>query len=52
MRTAATTAGRSPWSLLDRSMPDMDGLELQDAIVADPALDAPLVLMIGIEPGT
>ena len=34
--------------LLDRSMPGMDGLELKDAIVDDPALTARLVLMTGL----
>jgi PAS domain S-box-containing protein len=35
-------------ALVDRSMPDMDGLELRDVIASDPAIDTPLVLMIGI----
>ena len=30
-------ADRSPWPSLDRSMPEMDGLELKNAIVGDPA---------------
>jgi two-component system sensor histidine kinase/response regulator len=35
-------------ALLDRFMPGMDGLELKDAIVADPALTSRLVLVTGL----
>jgi PAS domain S-box-containing protein len=46
---AATAQGR-PFAvaLLDRSMPEMDGLEVNDAIVGDPALIARVVLMINL----
>ena len=48
MRTAATQGRPFAVALLDRSMPGMDGLELKDAIVDDPALTARLVLMTGL----
>jgi len=45
LRTAAEGSRPFDVALLDRSMPEMDGLELTSAIVADPALAARLVLM-------
>jgi two-component system, sensor histidine kinase and response regulator len=45
MRTAAFQGRPFAVALLDRSMPGMDGLALKDAIVADPGLTAPLILM-------
>jgi CheY-like chemotaxis protein len=48
MRTAATEGQPFAVALLDGSMPEMDGLELKEAIVVDPALTARLVLMAGL----
>jgi two-component system, sensor histidine kinase and response regulator len=45
LRTAATEGRPFAVALLDRSMPGMDGLELKNAIVLDPALTTRLVLM-------
>jgi PAS domain S-box-containing protein len=45
MRTAVTQGRPFAVALLDRAMPGMDGLELKDAIVADAALTARLVLI-------
>jgi PAS domain S-box-containing protein len=46
---AAAIAGRAfEVALVDRSMPGMDGLELKDSIVSDPALTARVVLMTGL----
>ena len=45
LRTAAEGGRPFEIALLDRFMPEMDGLELKSAIVADPALAARLVLM-------
>ena len=45
LRTAAEGGRPFEIALLDRSMPETDGLELKSAIVADPALAARLVLM-------
>jgi CheY-like chemotaxis protein len=45
MRTAAAEGQRFAVALLDETMPGMDGLELKDAIAADPDLTAPVVLM-------
>jgi two-component system sensor histidine kinase/response regulator len=48
LRRGANEAAPFAVALVDRSMPDMDGLELKDAIVRDPAVSTPLVLMIGL----
>jgi PAS domain S-box-containing protein len=48
MRTATTEGRPFAVALLDGSMPEMDGLELKDAIVGDPALTARLVLIAGL----
>jgi PAS domain S-box-containing protein len=48
MRSAAADGRPVAVALIDRFMPGMDGLELKDAIVADPALTARLVLMTGL----
>jgi two-component system, sensor histidine kinase and response regulator len=45
LRTAAREARPFGVALIDHSMPDMEGLELRDLIVADPSLDIELVLM-------
>ena len=45
MRSAATRGEPFAVALLDRSMPDMDGLELTNAIIMEPALTARLVLI-------
>ncbi len=45
MRSAATRGEPFAVALLDRAMPDMDGLELTNAIVMEPALTARLVLI-------
>jgi CheY-like chemotaxis protein len=50
LRIAATQGRPFAVALLDRSMPGMDGLELMNAIVADSALAAHLVLMTGLGP--
>ena len=50
----AAAAGGQPFAVvvIDRFMPEMDGLELIDLTLADPALTARLVLMtsLGLEP--
>ena len=48
LRAAAADGRPFAVALLDRSMPGMDGLELKNAIVDDPALTARLVLMTGL----
>jgi CheY-like chemotaxis protein len=48
MRIAATEDRPFAVALIDQSMPGMDGLELKDAIVADAALTARVVLMVGL----
>ena len=48
LRDAATQGRPFAVALMDRSMPEMDGLALRDAIVDDPALSVPLVLMTGL----
>ena len=48
MRAAAAEDRPFAVVLLDRFMPGMDGLELKDAIVADPALTSRLVLVTGL----
>jgi CheY-like chemotaxis protein len=48
MRAAAAHGEPVAVALLDRFMPRMDGLELKDAIIADPSLTARLVLMTGL----
>jgi two-component system sensor histidine kinase/response regulator len=45
MRSASTRGEPFAIALLDRSMPGMDGLELTNAIVMEPALTARLVLI-------
>src|SRR5207342_746835 len=35
-------------AVVDRSMPEMDGVALTDAVAGNPAIDAALVLMIGV----
>jgi two-component system sensor histidine kinase/response regulator len=45
MRSAATRGEPFAVALLDRAMPGMDGLELTNAIVMEPALTARLVLI-------
>ncbi|MEA2296210.1 MAG: two-component system, sensor histidine kinase and response regulator, partial [Solirubrobacteraceae bacterium] len=45
LRTAAEQDRPFAVALLDRSMPGMDGLELKDAVAADPDLTARVVLM-------
>jgi two-component system sensor histidine kinase/response regulator len=45
MRSAATRGEPFAVALLDRAMPDMDGLELTNAIVMEPALTSRLVLI-------
>jgi len=45
MRSAATRGRPFALALLDRDMPGMDGLELTNAIVMEPALTARLVLI-------
>src|SRR5207244_1418770 len=47
LRSAAADGRPFAVALLDRRMPDMDGFELKNAIVEDPALSAHLVLMTG-----
>jgi CheY-like chemotaxis protein len=48
LRTAAGEGRPFAVALLDRSMPGMDGLEVKDAIVADPVLTTRLVLVTGL----
>lgn len=48
MRAAAGEDRPFAVVLLDRFMPGMDGLELKDAILADPALTSRLVLVTGL----
>jgi two-component system, sensor histidine kinase and response regulator len=48
MRTATAEDRPFAVALIDRSMPEMDGLELKDAIVGDPALSSRLILMTGV----
>jgi two-component system, sensor histidine kinase and response regulator len=48
LRTAAKQGRPFALVLIDGSMPQMDGCELKEAIVADPALSARLVLMTGL----
>jgi len=48
MRAAATDDRPFALALVDRSMPGMDGIALKDAIVADPTLDTPVVLLVGL----
>jgi two-component system sensor histidine kinase/response regulator len=48
MQAAADKGQPFAVALLDRSMPGMDGIRLKDAIVADPALHAGLVLLNGL----
>ncbi|HET7720783.1 MAG TPA: response regulator [Acidimicrobiales bacterium] len=48
MRAAAGDDRPFAVVLLDRFMPGMDGLELKDAIVADPELSSRLVLVTGL----
>jgi CheY-like chemotaxis protein len=48
LRTAAKQGPPFAVVLIDGSMPEMDGCELKNAIVADPALSARLVLMTGL----
>jgi two-component system, sensor histidine kinase and response regulator len=48
LRTAATEGRPFALALIDRTMPEMDGLALRDAIVGDPALSTRLVLMTGL----
>jgi PAS domain S-box-containing protein len=48
LRTAAIHDRPFAVALIDRSMPEMDGFELKNAIVADPTLTARLVLMTGL----
>jgi two-component system sensor histidine kinase/response regulator len=45
MRSAATRGEPFVLALLDRAMPDMDGIELTNAIIMEPALTARLVLI-------
>ena len=45
MRTAAGAGRAFSVVLLDHSMPGLDGLEVRDAIVGDPVLAAPVILM-------
>jgi two-component system sensor histidine kinase/response regulator len=53
MRAAASDGRPFKVVVVDRSMPDMDGLALNDAIAGDPALTAPVVLLTGLgqQPG-
>ena len=48
LRTSAADGYPFRVALIDRSMPGMDGVELKSAIVADPGLNAGLVLMLGL----
>jgi two-component system, sensor histidine kinase and response regulator len=48
LRTAVDRGRPFAVAVLDRFMPDMDGVELRDAIAADPALTSRLVLMTGL----
>jgi PAS domain S-box-containing protein len=48
LRAAADGSRPFAIALLDRFMPDMDGLDVQKAVVADPALTTRLVLMTGL----
>ena len=48
LRAAAVDGPPIAMVLIDRSMPDMDGLELTDAIVGDATLSPRLVLMTGL----
>jgi two-component system, sensor histidine kinase and response regulator len=48
LRTAVSEGRPFAVALLDRSMPGMDGLQLKDAIAADPALDPRVVLMTNL----
>jgi PAS domain S-box-containing protein len=48
MRTADIQGRPFAVALIDRYMPGMDGVELKDAVVADPSLTARLVLMTGL----
>ena len=48
IRTAAARGRPFAVAVLDRSMPGMDGLELKDAILVDPAITTRLVLMTGL----
>jgi PAS domain S-box-containing protein len=47
LRTAALYERPFAVALVDRYMPEMDGLELKDAIAGDPGLDPRVVLMTG-----
>ena len=47
MRTEAAAGRAFAVALVDREMPVMDGLQLKDAVAADPGLSPPLVLMVG-----
>jgi PAS domain S-box-containing protein len=49
LRAGATNGRPYAVALLDQSMPGMDGLELKDAVAADPALVARLVLMTDLD---
>ncbi len=46
----AAVLERQPFAVavVDRSMPEMDGLALTNAVVSDPAVDAALVMMTGV----
>ena len=48
MRSAAVRGAPFAVALIDRSMPGMDGLELKNIILVDPALSSRLVLMTGL----
>ncbi len=48
LRTASDQARPVAVTLIDRSMPEMDGLQLRDAILADPALATRIVLLTGL----
>ncbi|MGZ8783038.1 MAG: response regulator, partial [Gaiellaceae bacterium] len=48
LRAAAAAGQPYADAVLDRSMPEMDGLALKNAIVNDPALDVRLVLMTDV----
>jgi CheY-like chemotaxis protein/HPt (histidine-containing phosphotransfer) domain-containing protein len=48
MQAADTGGAPVAVALIDRSMPGMNGLDLKDAIAADPSLTAGVVLMTGL----
>lgn len=51
LRTAAAQGRPLVVAIIDRSMPGMDGLELKNVIVGDPALTTRLVLIPGLGQG-